>query len=147
MASVTPYLTFNGNCEEAIEFYCEALDGDIVSLQRFGDVPDMAPADMADKIMHCVLAADDVIIMASDSTPSQPVSPGTNVHLSLDFDSLEELQDAFEALSEGGTVTMPLQDTFWGARFGMLVDRYGVSWMFNYDLEEDVEDEEEEASE
>jgi len=143
MASVTPYLLFPGNCEEAMEFYARALDGEILALQRFGDAPEsQGPAGMADKVLHCVLAADDVIIMASD-VPEGEAAPSKSVSLSLDFESLEEQKSAFDALSEGGIVTMELQDTFWGAKFGMVTDRYGMSWMFNYDEDDDDDDDDE----
>ncbi len=136
-----------GNCEEAIEFYATALDGEIISMQRYGDAPENSvPAELADKIMHCVLAADDVIIMASDATSQQDVGTMSNISLSLDFDSAEEQQETFEALAEGGTVTMDLQLTFWGARFGMLTDKFGVAWMCNYDeVDEDEDDGEDEG--
>lgn len=149
MPTVTPYITFPGNCEEAIEFYAAALDGEIISLQRFGDIPDgTAPAEMANKVMHCVLAADDVIIMASDAMSADAVSTSSSVSLSLDFESEEEQQATFDALTAGGTVTMELQDTFWGARFGMATDKYGVSWMFNYEeIDDDDDDEEEDGDE
>ncbi len=137
MASVTPYLTFAGNCEEAIQFYADVLDGDIVAMQRYGESPLETPAEFADKILHCVLAAEDVIIMASDAMPGQSVATGNAVSLSLDFESPDEQTDVFDALAVGGTVTMPLQETFWGARFGMVVDKYGTSWMLNYDADFD----------
>lgn len=142
MASLTPYLNFPGNCEEAMEFYANALDGEILVLQRFGDAPDGASSpDLADKVMHCVLVADDVIIMASDSADAD-ASPSKSISLSLDFESTEEQDAIFAALTAGGTVTMELQETFWGARFGMAVDKFGVSWLFNYDDIDDDDDDE-----
>jgi PhnB protein len=144
MPSVTPYIMFNGNCEEAMEFYADALDGDIISMQRYGESQPDTPEEFKNRIMHSVIAADDVVIMASDGMPTDPRVVGTNISLSLDFESLEEQQETFDALAEGGSVTMPLQDTFWGARFGMLTDKFGIGWMFNYDVEEEDEDEEEE---
>ncbi len=146
MPSVTPYLTFPGTCEEAMDFYADALNGEIISMQHFGDAPDQNfPADAADRVLHCILVADDVIIMASDTMPGMSVTSGSNISMSLDFESAEEQQAAFNALAEGGTITMELQDTFWGAKFGMLTDKYGIAWMFNYD--EDVDDDDEDDEE
>jgi PhnB protein len=74
-------------------------------------------------------------LMVSDSMPGQPVTGGTNMSLSLNFDSVADIERVFGALSEGANITMPLQDTFWGARFGMLTDRFGINWMFNHDYQ------------
>lgn len=144
MPSVTPYLNFSGNCEEAIEFYKEALQGELLSVVRFRDMPGQeVPAEMADKIMHCVLVADDVIIMASDAITDTQRQGSSSISLSLDFESEDEQTETFDALAVGGTVTMALQEAPWGARFGMLTDKYGVSWLFNYDEDQDDEDEDE----
>ena len=81
--------------------------------------------------MHAALRIGEGTIMISDSQPGVPVTAGTNMHVTLDFDDATDMARKFEALSTGGKVTMPLQDTFWGAKFGMLTDAHGVSWMFN----------------
>ena len=94
----------------------------------------MAPADMKDKIMHATFKAGDLTIMVSDCMPGQPLVAGTNVSLSLNFNDIDGIEKTFAALSEGSTITMPLQDTFWGARFGMLTDKFGFHWMFNHDI-------------
>lgn len=131
--SLVPYLTFNGNCREAMSFYQACLGGEL-ELMPFGEAPMELPAGSELLIMHAVLKKDDLNLMASDSMPDQPVNFGNNVSLSLNCQSKEEADAYFQALSAGGTITMPLEVTFWNAYFGMLVDKFGVCWMFNYDL-------------
>ncbi|MEO6833481.1 MAG: VOC family protein [Chitinophagaceae bacterium] len=129
------YLMFNGNCEAAINFYKEALGANLLHLQRFGesDMPDIDPV-WKDKILHCGIEKEGFIIMGSDSKDSTGgVVRGDNVQLSINHTSEEEIDKTFAAISAGGNITMPLQDTFWGAKFGMCVDKFGVSWMFNFD--------------
>ncbi len=130
------YLTFNGNCEEALNFYATALQGEITHLQRFEDTMPVA-GNWKSKVLHSNLTlADGTQIMASDSMGAdQPVVSGTNFSISLDFETPEHLEKVFQALAKGGTITMPLQNTFWNARFGMLTDQYGVRWMFNCALD------------
>jgi PhnB protein len=132
---LTPYIIFNGTCEEALNFYATALKGEIKDLMRFEGTP---VADMTadkQKVMHAHFGVDGTILfMASDSGQGGPAeTKGGMVHLSLNFTDAAHIENVFAALSEGGTVTMPLQDTFWGARFGMLTDKFGINWMFNYD--------------
>ncbi len=134
MNAIVPYLNFNGNAAEALAFYAKALDGQVLFQQTFGEAqPDM-PAAMKDRIMHATFQAGALSFMVSDGMPDQPVTHGTNTHLSIHFDDLESINRVFNNLSESATITMPLQDTFWNARFGMLVDKYGINWMFNHDL-------------
>lgn len=127
------YLNFNGNTEDAMNFYKEALGGTIVSLQRFGDTPMPSSDDYKNKVMHGVMHISGVTVMFSDSTESKNVTFGNNFSLALDFDNDGDLERAFAAISTGGIVTMPAQDTFWGAKFGMCTDKFGVNWMVNYD--------------
>ena len=135
MNPIIPYLNFNGNAAEALAFYSKALDGKIVHQQKFSDAPMDTPPESKDLVMHATFAAGELTFMVSDTTPDQPVTAGTNISLSLDFGSVDELEKKFKALSEGATITMSLQDTFWGARFGMLTDKYGINWMFNHDYQ------------
>lgn len=132
MKEVAPYLNFNGNCREAMTFYKKCLGGEL-NLMPFGDAPIETPAGAKDKIMHSTLQVGNAYIMASDAMPGQATQAGTNVHLSINCESSAEVDKLFKALSENGRVTMPLQDTFWGARFGMVADQFGINWMFNYD--------------
>ena len=129
--TITPYIMFNGTCEEALNFYAKALGGEIKDLNRFEGSPAEGMSADKNKVMHAHFAAKGVFFMASDGNES--AAAGGMVHLSLNFEQAGEIDTVFTALSEGATVTMPLQDTFWGARFGMLQDRFGVNWMFNYD--------------
>jgi PhnB protein len=132
---LNPYLTFGDNCEEAMNFYANCLNGKIETIQRFGEAPMNVPEERKNKVLHCVLRfGGDCIIMASDSMNPVSSDKANTVSLSLDFDSLDEINYAFAKLSEGGKITMPLENTFWNARFGMCTDKYGISWMFNHDL-------------
>ena len=132
---VTPYIMFNGNCEEALKFYEKALGGEIKDLMRFEGSPAENMSVDKQKVMHSHFAVDgNVLFMASDTGQSNAgANQGGMVHLSLNFTDAGKLQQVFAAMSDGGRVTMPLQDTFWGATFGMLQDQFGVNWMFNYD--------------
>ena len=132
---LTPYIIFNGNCEEALKFYEKALGGQIKDLMRFQGSPVENMTDNKQKVMHSHFAVDgNILFMASDSGQGGPEArSGGMVHLSLNFTDAGRIENVFAAMSDGGQVTMPLQDTFWGATFGMLQDRFGVSWMFNYD--------------
>ena len=133
MEAIIPYLSFNGNASEALDFYCKALNGEIVFKQTFGESPMESSESQKDKIMHASFKAGDLHFLVSDTMEGQPVSPGTNLSLSLNFEDVNELNKTFTNLADGGKITMDLQDTFWGARFGMLVDKYGFNWMFNHD--------------
>jgi PhnB protein len=127
------YLMFNGNCEEAINFYKESLGANVLSMQRFGEAPEPTTESNKDKIMHAVLDIGGFTIMFSDTDGKRNVNVGDNFSIALDFKSDGELNRAFDRMSTGGQVTMAVQDTFWGATFGMCTDKFGVNWMFNYD--------------
>lgn len=134
MQKLTTYLTFDGNCREAMTFYAKCLGVD-VELMTFAQIPGEKPSPTPDRIMHSRLPkGKDPILMASDTMPGGSYSQGNNFSVSVNCESIEEIERLFAAFSEGGQVTMPLQDTFWGARFGMLNDRFGVKWMFNHEL-------------
>ena len=129
-----PYLTFGGNCEEALNFYKETLNGEIAMLSYFDSAQMEVPEAYKKKVMHSVLQLDKATVMASDSLPDYPLTIGNNISLSLNYEELNQMETAFKNLSAGGKVTMPLQDTCWGARFGMLTDQFGINWMFNCEL-------------
>ena len=133
MEAIIPYLNFNGNAAEALAFYAKALDGKILHQQTFGESPMPSSNEMKNKIMHAVFQADKLTLMVSDCPPDMSVTTGTSVSLSLNFTDEASIDKTFAALSEGSKITMPLQDTFWGAKFGMLTDPFGINWMFNYD--------------
>ena len=126
-----PYIHFAGNAREVLNFYKDALGGDIVQLGTYGESPMPSDEDYKDKVMHARFVFDGNMIMISDSFKGQPVSTNGNIQLSVDVDNEEKLDEVFNKMAEGGKITMPLADQFWGARFGMLTDKFGVSWMFN----------------
>lgn len=134
MNAVEPYLFFNGNCREAMNFYAGVFGGKL-DMMTYADAPTNVP-DGNDRILHARLAEGAFVIMASDPPPNQPVGVGGNFALSLTCKDTEEQDRYFHALSEGGRVTMPLQNTFWGARFAMLFDRFGTQWMLSYPLQQ-----------
>jgi len=131
--SLNIYLNFNGNCEAAMKFYESATGGKIVVMQRYGDSP--VPCSDAEKnlVLHGILMIGEDKIMFSDGNEKHQVTFGDNFSIAMDFKDDTSIQKAFDGLSAGGTVTMPLQDMFWGAKFGMCRDQFGVNWMFNYD--------------
>ena len=133
MEAITPYLLFNGSAAEALAFYSKALDGKILFQQTFGESPMPSSDDMKDKIMHASFQADKLMIMVSDCPPDKAAVFGNSVSLSLNFADVASIDKTFASLSEGANITMELQDTFWGARFGMLIDKFGINWMFNHD--------------
>jgi PhnB protein len=129
---LNPYLMFNGTAEQAIKLYETALGATTEGPMRFGDAPGGDPASAhKDRVIHALLHIGGGAIMVSDSMPDNPVPLEGNVHVCLDFDDAAEMTKKFDALAAGGKVTMPLQDTFWGATFGTLTDAFGIQWMFN----------------
>jgi len=142
MASINPYLIFNGNCEEAFLFYKSVFGGDFPYIGKFSDMP---PSDdpncpppspeEANRIMHVSLPiGNGTILMGSDSTSqSGDVLIGANVSLSLNTQSRAEADKLFNGLSVDGNIIMPMQNTFWGAYFGMFVDKFSIHWMINFD--------------
>lgn len=129
------YLTFNGNCEEAMGFYAHALGVQLNELHRFGDMPgEEIPEDYKTKVMHTNLTFEGTMLMASDSHPNMGYDGSHNgFSVSVTVLSPEQADTVFGALSEGANVVMPIAETFWAQRFGMLVDKYGVAWMVNCD--------------
>lgn len=126
-----PYIFFYGRCEEALEFYKSALGG-TYELLRVKDSPvaDHMPADFGNKVMHSAFKAPGIAFMASDGRESKPIDPEAgNVTLALAATDAAEGERIFKALAEGGVVKMPLDDAFWGGRFGLLTDRFGNEWM------------------
>jgi PhnB protein len=130
--TLQPYLFFGGRCEEAIAFYRTALGVEVEMLMRFSDSPDPVPAGMLPpgfetKVMHGEIRLAGHAILVSDGCGDTPAFGGFS--LALNFPTEVEVDRAFAALGDGGTVTMPLGKTFWSPRFGMLTDRFGVGWM------------------
>lgn len=125
-----PYLNFDGRTEEAMRFYAAALGGEL-SIMRMGDSPMPVPPEHTNRVMHATLRGDGFSVMASDTMPGQSVTAGNGVHLSLNFPSADAQTKVWDALAEGATITMPLGEQFFG-RFGVLSDKFGVSWMLHY---------------
>lgn len=136
MKTISPYLIFQGNCEEAITFYKKCFGGK-VEIRRFGDTEMPVEDSYKDKVMHGELTVnDDIKIMFSDGAPHKKVSHGTNIQLNIEFKDPDIMESVFNKLAEGGKITMPVEITFWNAKFGMLVDKFGVLWMLNCQIEE-----------
>ncbi|KGX92863.1 3-demethylubiquinone-9 3-methyltransferase [Pontibacillus halophilus JSM 076056 = DSM 19796] len=133
MKHVTPYLTFPGNAKEALDFYKEAFQVEITNVQTFGDADFPTPEEMDDRIMHARLEKDGVLIMVSDAFLDQDVSAGNNISLALEFENDREIERVYSQLAEEGTVIMELQDTFWGARFAKVKDKFNIIWDLNLD--------------
>lgn len=134
MKTMNAYLLFPGTCEEALNFYQNSIGGEIPSLMRFSDASMPVTEENAQRVMHAEFRSGDIYFMASDSMPENPDPVGANVRLSIAVDDLAEQERIFNALSDGGNVEMALADTFWGARFGMVTDRYGINWMLNCEM-------------
>lgn len=130
MNGITPYLNFNGNCEEAINYYKDALGGEIVFMQRYRESP-MECEGMEEKVMHLTLKIGDSLIMASDCPPGMPAPGGSNISLAMGTDDAARADEMFAKLADGGNITMPIQETFWAERFGMVTDKFGINWMVN----------------
>lgn len=131
-AQVSPYLVFNGRCEEAFKFYEKALGGKIEATFTFGDSPmaQQAPADWGKKIMHARMTVGSTVLMGSDAPPDRYQTP-QGFSLSVGTKDPAEAERMFNELAAGGKVEMPLEKTFWAVKFGMLVDRFGIPWMIN----------------
>jgi len=135
---IETYLFFGGNCEPALKFYEKCLGGRVVDLHRYAGSPmDNAdlPAAWKDKVMHATFESEGARFMASDAMPGQPTPTHTGFSMSVNIpQDKARAEEVFNALaSDGGQVTMPFSPTFWGAHFGMLMDKYGVPWMVNCD--------------
>ncbi len=128
------YITFNGNCEEAIKRYQEIFGGEIIMMQKFSDAPaseDM-PAEFGDRIMHAQLQVGSDVLMVSDNFEDKPIEYA-GISVQAGFPTVEEARRVFDGLAEGGQITMPFEATFWSAGFGAVLDRFGISWLVNCD--------------
>ena len=132
ITKLNPYLNFNGTAAEAIALYERALGAKSGTVMRFGDMPDMKiPDDQKERVMHAALEIGAGVVMISDAMGDTIVPLGGNVQVSLDFDDVADMTTKFDALAVGGKVAFPLHDAFWGAKFGMLTDAFGIEWMFS----------------
>ncbi len=139
MATTNTYLNFNGNCEEAFNFYKSVFGGEFNYIGRFGEMPPSDEFTVSErdknKVMHVSLPTGSSVLMGSDNGEQYEASfvKGNNFSVSINADSREEAENLYNGLSAGGQVTMPMSDTFWGAYFGMFTDKFGINWMVNYD--------------
>ena len=134
ITSITPYLLFNGNADAALELYQKALGAKVEGLMRWGDHEQSCGEADKTKIMHALLLMGETRLMLSDSPGDHPTAPGANVQVAVNVDDVDQLQQIFTALSDGGQVEMQPHDAFWGDRFAALVDRFGVHWMLTSPL-------------
>jgi PhnB protein len=140
MTTVNVYLNFNGNCEEAFNFYKSALGGEFAYVGRFGEMPPQEgmppiPEEMRNLIMHISLpVSNETTLMGSDTGGEWAPSfvKGNNFSVSVNTDSREKADHLFNSLSSGGKITMPMAPTFWGDYFGMFEDKFGVNWMISF---------------
>lgn len=138
---LNPYLNFDGQCEEAFNFYKKVFQTEFVenNIMKFGDLPpseDMPPLpdEFKNRVMHVAIKVGDETLMGSDTMPGmgKPFSKGINSYISVHPDSREEADRIFNELSEGGEEEMPMQDQFWGDYYGSFIDKFGTPWMVNY---------------
>ena len=136
--TVSTYLTFDGNCREAFEFYRDVFGGEFEMLSTFGESPDDmgVPEELKDAVMHVSLPIGNSVLMGSDNAPEgPPLAVGNNFSLSVEAESRAQADHLLARLSAGGAVTMPMDETFWGAYFGMCSDRFGINWMVVHELQ------------
>ena len=130
-STLNPYLSFRDNAREAMEFY-QTVFGGKLDMQTFKDFHASQDPAEDNKIMHSELTADNgIVFMASDTPNGMEYHPGTNISMSLSGDNEAEMRGYFEKLSDGGAIRMPLEKAPWGDTFGMLTDRFGISWLVN----------------
>jgi PhnB protein len=131
MLTFHPYLNFNGDCKTAMEFYAGVFGGKL-SVQTFGESPmaDQSGPEMKDRVIHARLMIGDAVLMASDAMVDKYEQPH-GFAVSINVDAAADADRIFNSLADGGTVSMPIQETFWAERFGMCIDRFGTPWMVN----------------
>ena len=136
MRRINSYLTFNGNCRDAMSFYRDCFGGELV-LQTIGESPlaDKLPKRMKRCILHSTLTSDALVLLGSDMVSESGLLRGNSVSLSLDCGSEDEIRSCYSELSSGGTIDYPLENTFWGALFGGLTDKFGNHWLLNFSKE------------
>lgn len=143
MTTINPYLTFNGNCQEAFNFYKKVFQKEFSYIGTFSDMPDNPEYPVLesekDKIMHVSLPiSEETNLMGSDTSEAfgKVANPGSNFSISVNTRDPKEVERIFNELAEGGQITMPLNKTFWGAYFGMLIDQFDIQWMVNCETED-----------
>lgn len=135
ITNIYPYLVMNGNGQEAVKFYQNALGAEVVSLQTFGDMPGNAdkPENVENLVLNAQLQVGGFNLMLSDTFPGNPYQVGDQVSIAVLFDNPETTKEVYEKLKEGGKVIMELQQTFWSPSYGQLTDKFGVTWQLSTD--------------
>lgn len=132
---INPYLVLDGNGQEAVKFYENALDAKVEILQTFGEMPEnpefSIPVDVKDRVLHAHLKVGSTDLMISDTFPGQPCQIGSQVTIAIRINDVEKSKEVFEKLQEGGRVVMPLQETFWSPSYGQVIDKFGVEWQIS----------------
>jgi PhnB protein len=140
--SVDIYINFNGNCREAVEFYAEVFETGKPEIMTFGETPPnpdyQLPEEAKDLVMHTRLSISGSNVMFSDVFPGQPFVAGNNISLAFVSDDQDEIKSVFSKLSEGGTVRMELQETFWSKSYGSLKDKLGIEWQFSHEDDKEM---------
>lgn len=131
MTTMNPYLNFAGNAREALDFYKSIFGGEVSGLQTYADGGMPHEPGKENWVMHSEFKADGVFFMAADDPSGAIKTSNNNISLSLQFTDITEIDRTFDALAQGGQVTMPLDTAPWGARFGMLKDKFGIQWLLN----------------
>ena len=133
MTQINAYLSFNGNCREAMSFYQECLGGELY-IQTIGESPiaEQFPVEARDRVMHANLKKGSLVLLAADHmNPKNDIIKGNSVNLCLNCSTEDEIQTVFSKLSADGKIIHPLENTFWGATFGIVTDKFGMDWMLN----------------
>lgn len=135
---VNPYLVLDGTSQEAIRFYEQVLDAKVLHMQKFGDMPPNPeyplPEEAKDRVSHALIQVGVGELMFSDTFPGQPSTKGDMISICIETDNAEESKRIFSALQDGGTVTMPIQETFWSPAYGIVTDKFGVQFQITTEM-------------
>lgn len=137
---VYAYITMDGTGKEAIDFYKEALDAEVLGVQTFGDLPEnpefALPVEAKNRILHAQIQIGNTYFMLSDTFPGQPIETGPQVHVCVTLEDSGKSKDIFEKLQQGGKMLMPLQETHWSPSYGQVQDKFGITWQISTNLQE-----------
>ena len=128
---IQAYLSFKGNCQEALKYYQSIFGGSIINRQDYSDGKIDIPENYRNKLQHAELKGDQFHIMAYDASPDTPVTDGTNIQMSVDLENKEKAQNIYDKLAHQGKIQTELQKTSWGAHYARVTDQFGINWMIN----------------